>query len=469
MWKCRICLQHRLGVSFLLTACVFGSISSVYSQDIKSQEGTAKTSISLVDSIDPTRVSHVDYALQIDGNLITPSQSGTSEWNLKSSGTFSFHQRRFPCEEVGPRAIRAARDFRTAKTETTVGSERTTTVVLPQAAHTIFLYGGEPQLIQFNPDVRLTRPQLDLLQFPCDPGVASGLLPSRDLNSHDEKWNADSWVVPMLVGMDATVSQSASCQLESLSKTEAIIAFECEADGAVTGSSTKITLKGRLTFDRAGNYIRELKAIQTEKRQPGPFSPGLDVKATISWTQSLIEAKDPSAALVAGTMQVQIPDERQLLLTLSTPWRILMLHNRSWHIFHETPEMVMLRMINKGSLVAQCNIASAATTAPGDSTSEQEYLAEVQKALEERKGTVKMSKIHPDINGWRIHQVRAIGKANSTALIWDYFLCTAKTGEQISLVFSYAEQDEKTIAGSPEQMLGTLTLRSSRPKVALPR
>ncbi len=463
-------LQSRL-ITRIVTAAIIisGGMHSVAPADEKLNVA-ATNEISLVETIDPTRVKRVDYSLQIDGKLITPSPNGTSSWKLASSGTFSFDQRRFPCDAAGPFAIRAVRNFRTAQTETTVGDQRSTTVALPRPAHSILLYGTAEQLLQLSPEVRLTRPQLDLLQIPCDPIVASDLLPARNLKDQQEKWNADTWVVPMLVGIDATVSQSATCRLQSLSDTEAVVAFEGQAEGAVTGSSTKVTLNGVLTFDRTRHIIRMLKAVQSEKREAGPFSPGLDVTATIEWTQALVDEKDPVAlSVVAETMQKQLPEDRQLLLTLATPWRVLMLHNRRWHVFHETPEMVMLRMLQDGALVAQCNLAPAATVRAGDATSEQEYLAEVQAALEERKGLVKSSRIHPDINGWRIHHVRAVGKANSKALIWDYYLCSAKTGEQISLIFSFAEEDQKLVAGSPEQMLGTLTLRPARPKVALPR
>ena len=461
MVKCGSKLKAGLTNGVLLAAMIIGCemIASAQADEI-----------TLVDAVDQARITHVDYALRIEGKLITPAQGGASEWKLVSSGAFSFLQRRFPCDASGPLAIRAARNFQLAQTETTVGDERKTTVVLPQPARKILLYGAEHQLLQLSPNVRLTRPQLDVLQFPCDPVVASGLLPARNLKDQSEKWNADVWVIPMLVGIDAVVSQSASCRLQSLSETEAVVAFEGQAEGAVTGASTKVTLRGELTFDRAQRCIRTLKATQSEKREPGPFTPGLDVTATIEWTQILADKNAPAAdSAIAETMQEQAPDERQLLLTLATPWRVRMLHNRSWHVFHETPELVMLRMANDGALVAQCNLAPATTVKPGESTSEQEYLAEVERALQERKGAVRSSKIHPDINGWRIHHVRAIGKANSKALIWDYFLCTAKTGEQISLIFSFAEEDSKTVAGSPEQMLGTLTLASSQPKVALPR
>lgn len=425
----------------------------------------ATEGISLVDPADSNRTTRVEYTLKIEGTLLTPSQTGTSEWNLKSSGRFAFEQRRFASDATGPFAIRAVRRFATAETESVVGKDHATSVVLPSQARLIQIFGAEYQLLQLSPDVRLTRPQVDLLQIPCDPIVATGLLPARNLKDQDEKWNADSWVIPMLVGIDAAVSQSATCQLKSLTASEAVVTFEGSTEGAVTGSATKVMLKGELTLDRTHQFIRSFKAVQSEQREPGPFSPGLNVKATIAWTQASVG----SASDLPDTMPEQVPDERKLLLTLATPGQVLLLHNRNWHVFHETREMVMLRMMHDGSLVAQCNISPSPAVPAGESTSEQEYLNEVQTALAERRGTVKSSRIHKDINGWRVHHVRALGMANDKTLIWDYFLCTAKSGQQTSLIFSYAEEDEKLVVGSPEQMVGTLTVRANRPKVALPR
>lgn len=75
--------------------------------------------------------------------------------------------------------------------------------------------------------------------------------------------------------VDAAVTQSAVCTLSSLTDSEAIVAFEGTTEGAVMGSATKITLTGELTFDRRAQLIRSFKAVQSEKREPGPFSPGL--------------------------------------------------------------------------------------------------------------------------------------------------------------------------------------------------
>lgn len=452
-----------IGTMLTVMMTVFCGSQKVWADETKAIE--AASSISIVDAADPERATRVDYALKIEGTLSTPSTTGTSDWNLTSSGKFVFHQRRFLSGDADSFGIRALRRFENAETHSSVGKDHKTSVVLPNQAAVIQIYGAGHQLLQLSPDVRLSRSQLDLLQIPCDPIVATGLLPARNLKDQDEKWNADSWVIPMLAGVDAAVNQSANCKLKSLTALEVVVEFEGTAEGAVVGSATKVTLKGELVYDRTGQFIRSFNAVQSEKRQPGPFSPGLNVKATIEWKQTLL----PAANKLPATMPENVPDERQLLLTLAAPGRVLMLHNRDWHVFHETPEMVMLRMSHDGALVAQCNISPSPPVPAGGSTSEQEYLAEVQSALAERKGVVKSSKIHDDINGWRIHHVRAMGKANEKALIWDYFLCTAKSGQQLSMIFSYAEEDEKVVAGSPEQMLGTLTIRPSRSKIALPR
>jgi hypothetical protein len=202
-----------------------------------------------------------------------------------------------------------------------------------------------------------------------------------------------------------------------------------------------------------------------EKRGPGTVSPGLDVTAEIQWSQTLTE----TATALPESMPDTMPNDRQLLLTLVTPWRVLLLHNRDWHIFHETADLVMLRMLHHGALLAQCNISSAPLMAAGKFTPEADYQVEVDKALKERGGRIIRSEVIPDQNGWRIHHVQAIGEANKKVLVWDYFLCTTKAGEQISLVFSHAEEDDKAFAGVIDQMLNSLTIRSTRPRIALPR
>ncbi len=457
--------KRRFQKWLLPAVIVWGIASRALVADEKKTAAITEDGVSLVEPADSKRTTHVKYSLQIKGKLTTPAATGTTDWELNSTAKFEFDQRRFASDSVGPFALKAVRQFQQAETTSIVGKDHKNVVSLPAQSRLIHLYGGELQLIQLSPEVRLTRPQLDLLQFPCDPLAATGLLPDRNLKDSTEKWNADTWVVPMLTGIDAPVTQSATCQLKSLTQSEAVITFECKGTGAITGSSTEIVLTGEMVFDRKNSVIQQLRASLAEKRSPGTVSPGLDVKAEIQWTQESTTAPTP----LSSDMPLSIPEERQLLLTLVTPWRVLMLHSRDWHIFHETADLVMLRMLQEGVLLAQCNISSAPLMAAGKFTPESDYQAEVDHALTERGGKIRTSEVEPDQNGWRIHHVQAVGEANKKTLVWDYYLCTTKAGEQISLVFSHAEEDDKSFGGVTEQMLKSLTIRSTRPKIALPR
>lgn len=414
---------------------------------------------------DGAAATQVNYQLKITGMLRTPAKDGEVPWDLVSTARFDFDQKRYSSDKTGSRSLRAARRFQTAETHSTIGKDHKNEVGLPEQSRLIYLYGAEPALIQLSPDVRLTREQVDLLQFPCDPLVATGLLPSRKLTDKDEKWNAEPWVVPMLTGIDAPVRQEAICSLKSLSATDAIIEFKCSCAGAVTGSATEVEVVGQMTFNRETRELRDLKATLKEKRKAGTVSPGLDVTAEISWTQSV--AKDD--ARLPAAIPASEPDARQLLLTLVTPWRILMLHDRNWYIFKETNDLVMLRMLHNGALVAQCNISTAPLLAAGSFTPEDKFLQEVEKSVTERGGVITGSDTIPDRNGWRIQRVKARGEANQKELLWDYYLCAAANGEQISLVFSHAAEDAKIFEGKADQLLNSLTTRPSRAKIALPR
>ncbi len=459
-----------------LTAAVFADASGATIEEILLRPG-----------IDH-KATRVRYTLQVDGLLTVASPSGTKDFSLKSQATFDFRERQFASDSSGPFALRAVREFLTARSETTVGGEKSTPVVLPEQSKIVHLFGQDTALVQLSPDVRMTRQQVDLLEFPCDPLAIQGLLPTRGLQNTSEKWNSDTWVVPMVIGIDATASQSTTCSLKSVTDAVAVIQFECQATGADTGAGTETTLSGEMTFDRKADRVTRLSAVMKEKRTNGPVSRGINVTARIEWTQ---EAEEQEVSL-PQTMPQEFPSDRQLLLTLTTPWRLLMSHDRYWHVVDQTTDGMMMRKVVNGSLVGQCNLRTAPQMAAGGFTTEEAFLSEIEPAVVQRSGTIRLSKVTKSESGWRRHHIQATGKVKSTVpsaaasqstspgagaspaakeetIIWDYYLCTATTGEQFSLVFSHAESDSVLFDDSAEQMLSSMTIRSARPKVVLPR
>ena len=165
-------------------------------------------------------------------------------------------------------------------------------------------------------------------------------------------------------------------------------------------------------------------------------------------------------------MDSKIPDEQKLTLVLQTPLKLQLKHSREWHMFHETPTVLMMRQLRDGHLVAQCNLSTAVSVPPNDHTPDREFLSDVTTTVMDRKGKVLSEDTIRDDEKWRIRQVRAIGDAAGDVIRWDYYLCTAKSGEQFSFVFSYSQADEKLFGDEAMRILNSLQV--ARPRTAFP-
>jgi hypothetical protein len=437
----------------------------------------------------PGLVTQVRYQSRVKGTLSTPAGAGKRDFALEAQGDFDFVQRVAALPPGSTGYWRAARRFTKAVSRTKVGSDHETATDLPEGARRILVGSSDHHLLQFSPDVRLTRPQLDLLQFPLDPLAVSGLLPLRALADRSERWNADNRTAALLAGLDAVISQTTVCSLEELTQERAVVRFSCEVSGALTGSASAVKCSGTLLLDRRSGLLRSLRAVLEEKRSPGPISPGLDVRGEVLWSQEEVAGENGATGLPQD-LPDSGPDSRLLLLTLSTPWQLLLIHDRDWHVFQQTPELMLLRRISNGALIAQCNLSRGPQLSPGQHATQEEFLADVERRVRERSGAIRSSQVRANVNGWRIHHVRAVGRVaaaeNSGAgtpvsssgtpaaaiqktVFWDYYLCSAKSGEQYSLVFSHLEEDAAAFGDAAERMLSTLTLRTPRPRVPLPK
>ncbi|HIE97999.1 MAG TPA: hypothetical protein EYG03_11945 [Planctomycetes bacterium] len=424
-------------------------------------EDPAAAAITFSSTGTATHVSAIDYKIEIRGDIKTPHSTGTRTWPMESRGAFRFEQRSLPTDLGGPFTLRAVRRFSAAGTQTTVGTGTRTGVSLSKSYRTIHTFGSDTGLVHVSPKYALPRQQLDLLQMPCDVLVVAALLPSSAVSVGD-KWNTDDWVMPMVMGVEAVIEQSATCELKSANDETAIVLFNGRVHGATLGSETTASISGEFTVHRRSGMITSLKATQKEERTPGSVSPGLDVTAVIDWTQTLGSADSKTLATLTETA----PSDRARLLLLQTSLKLQLTHSREWHLFHETPSVLMMRQLRDGNLISQCNISSAVTVAAKQHTPDSEFLSDVTDSVKQRNGRVVEQETVRDDNRWRIRHIRAIGDASGKVIVWDYYLCSTGTGEQFSMFFSHAQDDAESFGDEATKLLAGLQIARKRP--ALP-
>lgn len=403
----------------------------------------------------------VDYQLKISGEIATPSESGPQRFPLQSTGIFQFQNCTFPSTDGGPFALQAVRRFETAATTTTVGKDHTTKVALSPSYRTVTVSGSETGLIVWSPNFALPRKQLDLLQMPFDVLAVRSLMPGNAVKVGD-RWNTDDWLNPTLTGIEAVIEQSTTCELVSIDENTAVVSFSGKIGGAVLGSTSDVSFTGKLRINRQTSIVESFSATQKEKRSPGPVSPGLDVTAAVQWKQR-IETQSPLATAAKPSKR---PSEQEQHLYLQTPLKLQLRHSREWHLFHETSSVLMMRQLRDGNLVSQCNISSTVTVPPKQHTADTEFLADVTESIRERQGEVLKAETVRNDDRWRIRHIKTVGNAAGKAITWDYYLCTAAGGEQFSIVFSHARDDEKAFGDEAIKLLSTLQIARNRP--ALP-
>lgn len=411
------------------------------------------------DEIRVDQSTSVLYTIRIEGKISTPNEKGTQSFPLTSTGEFQFRNDQLNLEESGLNGLRALREFRKAETRTIVDKSRETVVNLPTTYGRIHTCGHDGQLVSWHPQYALLRSQADLLRMPFDVLLVQTLVPTGSVKPADS-WNAASWVVPALTGLDATVTQTVKCQLKSLTDDEAEVEFEGSIEGAVTGSASRVNFGGGFTVDRKIGMIRRAMITMKEKRTAGPVSPGIDVTAVIQWSQDPVVRTERSTA-------IKEPTDQQLLLSARAPGGLRFRHSRQWHLFHETDLVMMLRLLKNGRLIGQANFSNAITVKPGEHTPDAEFDRDISVSVSERKGRVLQSDTLADRKGWRFRKIQATGAAAEKTILWDYFLCSADSGQQFSVVFSHASEDTDEFLGEPLKLLQRLTLSKQR-RPALP-
>ena len=234
-----------------------------------------------------------------------------------------------------------------------------------------------------------------------------------------------------------------------------MIHFKGKADGAVLGSASRVELDGVLTLDTDRQMLTALKCQVKEKRTPGPVRPGADASVEITWSQTVAEDVSIPAELQESLF------ERPLIL--QTPWSLSLHHSPEWHVFNQTDSVIMLRQIRNGTLVSQCNISAGVVMPSGQHTLDADFRSDVEKAIQPRDGRIIAEDTVRGDDEWRIRHVQASGNVTDVELVWDYYLCTAASGNQFSLLFSHSANDSKPFGDEADRFLSSLTLARRRP------
>jgi hypothetical protein len=319
-------------------------------------------------------------------------------------------------------------------------------------------------VVTFSPGGPLTRSELELVQAPGDPLSLPELLPGKEIGVGDS-WPIVSEAARSLSGYDALASNSLKAKVEALNAETATMKLAGEVRGAENGAEGQITFDGSFTFDRKTSLIIHFEVKRSEVRKAGPVGAGLDVKSTLTVDRKPVEAPGELSDEALSGVPTE-PAAERLLLQYSPPeGKYTFLHDRDWHLYWDDTRLAVLKKLDRGDVIAQCNLSMGPNAGPGRHQDPKQFQADVRKALGTRfsqfLGGGEIEGSEP--GGYR-YKLSVQGREQQLDVVWQYYLIAGPQGDQVLATFTLAADGLKRFGNQDSQMIGSLQWRTEPPK-----
>lgn len=414
-----------------------------------------------------------EFVVSVKLKLAGQSQTATGKnkatgLKLAVAGDLSYRERRLPPAGRDAQALRGVRLYDRAKAEIAV-SGQTSYPRLRKQIKLIVAEGRREGIRLYSPQEPLFSSEIDLLQVPGDSLAALSLLPGRVVDV-GETWKLDDWAMQVFTALEAVEKGQIECTAKSVAQSLMRVEFNGEVTGAIYGALTTINVSGHYVFDLKAGYLKRLELKQTEKRSIGTVSPGLDVEANVTLERSLQNgAKQLSDTALQGIPLE--PNPASLLIVFdSNSWDVRLHHPRLWHLFKHEQSVAVFRLVEKGSLIAQCNVAQLKTMKPGKHTSEEKFLKDIQVTLGEKfQGVNSTERIKGDAiggeQGLYLYRVESFGQSNGVDAVWIHYLVAAPDGRQMALIFTVGKDHVEKLAARDLELATSLEFLQPRTSV----
>lgn len=458
--------------SWLGTWCRFSICCAILLAGAASEAKAQGEAIRLSESYSDSRVFSNQSTIVTAGKVQAAKGNGEKEdFDLKADISFDYFSRRLPPSGRDADALRDIRYFQNANLATTVAGYETK-VELPADRRLIVVNGSREGLISYCPDGLLNREAVDLLEIPGDALSLLSVLPLTEVRIGEE-WSPADWVLQMLTGIEAVEKSELKCRLDSATPSAAKVTFTGKISGLKLGTTTTVSVVGVLLFNLEEKFLSQAKTVYTVTSDVGTVNPGLDMKVTTSLVRSVSKSVPQLSDEVLGRIPLDPAPESLALSYFAAPWGLELSHGRDWHLFQAVYDggapVAILRLVELGSLVAQCNFSPAPAAPGGNMTPLEVFEMDIQKSLGERFGEIVSRETIPLDDGRKFYRVAANGHVMFRSekdraeipMTWIYYLVANKDGKQASFVFSVEPALLEQLGNRDRELVQSLKFHSS--------
>ncbi len=418
-------------------------------------------------------VDRVEVLLEVDGHLKVAEAVGgdgskVPPLKMNAKAALSYHEKSPAVPGTAQAVRRSVRWYDKAEATIRIG-DGDVRPVLRDERRLIAVEGTGPKTTLFCPRGMLTREELDLVEPPGNSLLLDQLLPEKAV-AVGESWKHPAALLAAICGLEAVGSSDVASTLASVDGGMAKIEMAGRLAGEVTGLATKIEVKGKYSFQIESGRITWFALLIKEDRMPGPIGPGLDVVARVQMkiVPGAESARLTSEALDGLLLEPTAELERLSYAAPDGTWQ--MSHDRSWVIISEQESSAVLRMVEEGDYVAQCNIAAEAKPNGKSVPKLAAFQEEIRAALGKNfKQFVRASESTGEA-GEHEYRVEVAGEVSEVPIRWIYYLLGDPQGRRVVAVFTIQEDMLERFGDADRGLVRSLRLGeakvAARPKPA---
>lgn len=399
--------------------------------------------------------AEVAVTLEVGGELIVPGEGEAADAQLPMSVDarldYVEHLLAWPGESTTPaRSLRRYNEARATIKTQEQGVERE----LPEDRRVVAAALGENGAALAGLEHPLSRDQFDLLAVVGNTLAIDRLLPNKEAKEGDG-WDHDPATIGDLLGMDHVAVCDVRSVVTGEENRQVKIRLGGTVHGTVEGAATEMELRAAYLYHLDEGRITKLNLAIKESRKTGEVSPGLDVVAKLSVVIKPLADSAPASFDKKAIAQAGGMTEAALRqLTVDAPQRgYRFRHDASWYVTAEQRELMSLRLLSGGELLAHCNVTTRPARGVENAETIQQFESQVSEALGDKLEKIEAAREWKTAAGHRCLGVFADGTVNEVRMQWRYYRIS---GENLP---------ETTIAVTVEQSLLERFADADRPLV----
>ena len=301
---------------------------------------------------------------------------------------------------------------------------------------------------------KLLRTELEVIDVQANSLLLDRLLPEKPVAIGDT-WKHSGELLAAMLGLDEVAKTDVQSRLKEATDTLARFEIEGKVEGAIHGVATKIEIKGKYRFDLRRNRVDWLGLLVKEDRQGSFVADGVDAVSRLQMT--LNAAMEPESLAEAALAKLPLKSTPEVeMLTYESPGGWQFNHDRRWYVYRDQHDVAVLRLLDRGTLTAQCNVSSLPQRAPDKLVSLEEFQADVRKALGKSFGEFVEAGQSVDDAKHRVLRVAVEGKASDIPIRWIYYHVADEQGRQTAFTFTVEKSLLERFAATDKPLVESL-------------